>query len=261
MMEAMLALDAERAQAVADPLQEVAAAQPEEAVTAAAEAELSSEGAIPAVADPAATTEVGATASEQAFGDKPTAPSGQVDGGMHEPEAYHAACVAAGTPDKWHEEYARGHTSARQWVQPYEGRYDMVFELKRGESASQAVKDFLAGPTIADYRTIAVAMAMDELRDEFGDQRFDRSFGSSDAGQDAGVSATERLRISSAMYTIPFADQMRALAAESESPAQTEEPEEPAAAARVAEIPHETATPQPAPEMIADELGIQHELA
>ena len=95
---------------------------------------------------------------------------------------YQAACQAAGTPDKWEDRFVHGHTAAKGWNQPYEGRYDMTFTLKAGHSASQAVKDFLAGPTIADYRVIGVAIEMEELRDELGDQKFDRLFGSKNAG-------------------------------------------------------------------------------
>jgi hypothetical protein len=239
----------------ADAAQEVAPPQPE----VASEAAFSSEGAAPAVGDGSAV-DVGATASEQAFGDKPTAPSGQLDGGMFYPEEYRAACTAAGTPDKWDDKYMHGHTSANQWVQPYEGRYDMAFELKERQSASQAVRDFVAGPTIADYRVIGVAMEMDELRDQLGDQKFDQMFGSSDTNTDAQISSAQRLKITAGMYTVPFAAQMLALAADSEGLDHTEEPEAPAVEARVEEKPQQGGvTAGPAPEMIAAELGVQHE--
>lgn len=238
----------------ADTAQEVAAPpQPE----VASEAAFSSEGAVPAVGDGAAV-DVGATASEQAFGDKPTAPSGQLDGGMFEPEEYRSACTAAGTPDKWDDKYVHGHTSANQWVQPYEGRYDMAFELKLRQSASQAVKDFVAGPTIADYRVIGVAMEMNELRDDLGDQKFDQMFGSSDTNTDAKISSAQRLKITAGMYTVPFAAQMLALAADNEGLDNTEEPEAPAVEARVEEKPQQGgATAGPAPEMIAEEVGVE----
>jgi hypothetical protein len=232
---------------------EVAAPQAE---TAASEAAFS-EGAVPAVGDGSAV-EVGATASEQAFGDKPTANSGQVDGGMFEPDEYRTACTAAGTPEKWDEKYIHGHTSANQWTQPYEGRYDMAFELKPRQSASQAVKDFIAGPTIADYRVIGVAVEMDELRDQLGDQRFDQMFGSADTNTDVKISSAQRLKVTAGMYTIPFAAQMLALAAENEGLDKTEEPDAPAVEARVEEKPQQGgATAGPAPEMIAEELGVE----
>jgi hypothetical protein len=239
------------------------AIQPEVAepqVAEAANAQISTEGAVPEVAENGVAVEPGATASEQAFGDKPTAASGQIDGGMFEPEDYQAACQAAGTPDKWDPKYAHGHTSASQWTQPYEGRYDMAFHLQERQSASQAVKDFVAGPTIADYRVIGVAIEMNELRDELGDQRFDQMFGSSDTNTDAKISGAQRLKITAGMYTIPFAAQMLALAAENEALDKTEEPEAPAVEARVEEKPQEGGvTAGPAPEMIAEELGVQRD--
>jgi hypothetical protein len=243
--------ESDLAQSSAESLQDVAPPEPE-----LAEAQLSTQGEVPQVAADGGSTEVGKSASEQAFGDKPTAPTGQVDGGMFEPEEYQAACIAAGTPDKWDDKYSGGHTAATGWIQPYEGRYVHTFELQRGRSASQAVKDFLAGPTITDYRTIAVAIEMDELRDHLGDQQFDHMFGTEDGVRDGQISHAQRLKISSAMYTIPFADQMMALADGELAVEQTEEPEAPAVAALVEEKPQEAGISAPAPEMIADELGV-----
>jgi hypothetical protein len=136
----------------------------------------------------------------------------------------------------------------------------MAFELKQGQSASQALKDFIAGPTIADYRVIGVAIEMDEVRDTLGDQRFDQLFGSDNNATDGQISSTQRLKITAGMYTIPFAAQMMALAAQSDAVEPSEEPEAPAVLARVEERPQEGGvTAQPAPEMIADELGMQRE--
>lgn len=242
------------APSTSESLQDVAAPEPQ-----LAEAQLSTEGEVPQVAGDGVATEPGKTASEQAFGDKPTAQTGQVNGGMFEPEEYQAACVAAGTPDKWSDKYLGGHTEATGWVQPYEGRYDHSFELQRGRSASQAVKDFLAGPTITDYRTIAVAIEMDELRDHLGDHQFDHMFGTEDGARDGQISHAQRLKITSGMYTIPFVDQMMALADNEFSTAPTDEPEAPAIEARVEEKPQEAGVSAPAPEMIAAELGVQRE--
>lgn len=254
-MGAMSALDTLRDHVTPETSQEVAPPLPEEA----AGAQMSTEGAIPAVGEPEAATEVGATASEQAFGAKPTAPSGELIAGMYQPHEYQAACQAAGLPDRWNDKYVHGHTDAKQWVQPYEGRYDMAFELKPGYSASQAVKDFLAGPTIGDFFVLQVADQIDELRDQLGDQRFDELFGSADVGTDRGISAGQRLKISSAMYTIPFVAQMMELANGTDA-GKADEPEEPAVAAGVEQTPYQGGvTAEPAPEMIAAELGVQRE--
>jgi len=257
MLAALADLDPALAAQVAAPQPEVAAPQ----VAEAAGAQFTAEGAVPQVAENGVAVEPGATASEQAFGNKSTAASGEIDGGMYEPEAYQAACTAAGTPDKWDPKYAHGHTSAKQWTQPYEGRYDMAFELKHKQSAAQAVKDFVAGPTIADYRVIGVAIEMNELRDQLGDQRFDQMFGSADTNTDAKISKSQRLKITAGMYTIPFAAQMLALAAENEGlDKKSSEPEAPAIEARVEEKPQEGGvTGGAAPEMIAEELGVQRD--
>jgi hypothetical protein len=224
----------------------------------AAGSEISTQGELPAVEN-GAIAEPGATASEQAFEHQPQADSGQLDGGVYHPDEYKAACEASGTPDKWDEKYRRGHTSANQWVQPYDGRYDNNFELKKGMSASQAVRDWLKGPTIADYRTIGVAMELDEVRDDLGDQKFDLLFGSSNSEQDGQIPVAQRLKITAGMYTIPFADQMKKLAAEKDAPVERpEEPPAPAVEARVEEKPTQAAqTVEPAPAQVAEELGMQ----
>jgi len=260
----MLALDSERAQA-AD--QAAIEASPEVAppqAEAEAAAELFSAGVIPevvpevaAVAEPGSVAP-GLTASEQAFGAGPKAISAQTDTGMHHPDDYRAACLAEGTPGKWDDRYVQGHTGAKQWIQPYEGRYDMAFELKQGQSASQAVKDFITGPTIVDYRVIGVAIEMDELRQELGDHRFDALFGS-DGVRDELIPKAHRLKITADMYTIPFWEQMMDIA-DGTDVAKPSEPEAPAIAASVEETPQQVAElERPAPEAIAEELGVRRD--
>jgi hypothetical protein len=249
----MLATDTDLAKSVAEAAeQQVLAPEPEAAV----DAQLSAEGPIPEAAQ--TTADPGLTASEQAFGEKQE--PGQIADGMYTPVQYKAACDAAGASDKWSDNYWRGHTEAKQWEQPYEGRYANHFQLKTGQSASQAVKDFLKGPTIGDFRVIEVAIEMNELRDNLGDLRFDQLFGSSVAEEDARISSAQRLHMTSAMYTIPFYDQMMAIANDSNAVDKApEEPEAPAVAAGIEEKPETQVAQHPAPEAIADELGIQRE--
>jgi hypothetical protein len=264
-------LPADAAQEVAPPEAEVASeatVAPEVAEPVAPElasdAALSAEAPVPELADGAAVDQVGATASEQAFDDAAVAPGGQIGGGLYLPQDYQAACIAAGTPEKWDDKYNLGHTTATQWVQPYEGRYEMAFALKAGESAAQAVKDFVAGPTIGDYRVISVAEQMDELRDELGDLRFDEMFGSTIPSADARIPASQRLMITTEMYTIPFAAEMLAAAEANEALYnKIEEPEPAMVEARVEEKPEERVAEGPAPDLIAEELGVerQQELA
>lgn len=156
-----------------------------------------------------------ATASELAYDQSNLA---VLDQGMHEPEEYRAVCEASGKPDRWDPKYAAGHTKASGWVQPYEGPEAMEWALKHGHSASEAVRDFIKGPTIADYRVIGVALDLEELCDDLGDQRFDALFGSKDGQQDKLIPKGQRLAITSAMYTTPFVDQMKAIAAKADEP-------------------------------------------
>jgi hypothetical protein len=246
--------------AIAEPEPEVAevAAEPEAAEAAA---EVAAEGALPEVAQAPVIQEPGKTASEQAFGDRPTAQAAELDRGTYSPRDYQAACTAAGAPEKWDDRYFAGHTKAAQWHQPYDHGYDMTFTLERGHSASQAVKDFLAGPTIADFRVIALALEIDDVRDTLGDTKFDALFGSKVAADDAQIPVSQRLQISLDLYTTPLADQMKALAeAKDEALLHPEQPEEPAVAAQVEDKPLERAVAQqPAPELVAEELGIERE--
>jgi hypothetical protein len=174
----------------------------------------SSDGQVPAVASDVPAQQQ-ATASELAYDQSNLA---VLDQGMHEPEAYLAACQAAGKPERWDTKYAAGYTSANQWMQPYEGPEIMEWALKAGQSASQAVRDFVKGPTIADYRAIGVAQDLAELADDMGDQQFDALFGSNDTEQDVLVPHDQRLAITSDMYTTPYVDKMKAIAATANEP-------------------------------------------
>ena len=152
---------------------------------------------------------VGATtASTMAF-DKPKAAddTSHLDRGVHHWENYKRACDAAGRSEKWQDKYRQGHTEAKGWTnphehQPYENRNARThdWELKPRTSASQALRDWLAGPTIADFRSIAVAKELDDLRAEIGDQKFDDLCGSADEQIDRKIPPAQRLRISASAY-------------------------------------------------------------
>ena len=238
----------------------------------------SAEGDLPAVKTEAAEPQ--ASASEQAFGPEPKAetaaepkPLEQVpdeqkpatkadtsplDRGMHDVEEYQAECVAAGKPDKWQGKYAMGHTHAHGWSQPYEGREAMEFHLKHGYSASQAVKDFAAGPTIADYRVIGVALEMLEVCDDIGDRKFDQLFGSKDEEEDAAVPHAQRLQITSAMYTTPWAAQMMALAQEKDALLENPMPvPEPVQENGGEDKPKQSILEEEEPVIVAEDLGKQ----
>lgn len=176
--------------------------------TAEPVAPIQSEGEVPTVEKGGATPAT-ATASQLAFGGA-KADSSLIDHGVHQPEEYKHLCDVAGKPDKWKESYRGGYTKASAWTSSKKG--GMKFDLKKGNSASAAIKDWFKGPTIADFAAISVAEQLDELRDELGDGRFDELFGSSVGSQDKAIPSAQRLHITSGMYTTPFIDQMKAIA-------------------------------------------------
>ena len=235
---------------------EVAVAEP-----AAAKTEFTSEGELPAVAQTSAAA-TGATASELAFDGQQQQASGDVsslDRGVHDWEEYKQVCDQAGKPEKWKDYYRSGHTEAKGWSQPYDHRAMYDWHLKKGTSASQAVQDWLKGPTIADYRACGVAMELDELRDEMGDQKFDKLFGSANEEQDSQIPKAQRLRISAAAYGVPLVDQMKQIALEADAHQGPVAEAVPAAVVetRVEEKPKAAPVHDQEPAVIAQELGMQ----
>lgn len=233
------------------------AAEPVAPAPAEAEQQFTQEGDLPAVAEGSGAM-AAVTASDLAFGEqKPEADTAHLDRGMHSPEHYRAACEAAGKPDKWKDYYRNGHTEAKGWSQPYEKKTMNDFSLKSGHSASAALKAFMAGPTITDYRAALLADEIDEVRDELGDIKFDLLFGSANSGQDAKIPGGQRLRISSALYTTPLPDQMKAIAANYDE-AENKPAEEPAVEeleARTEEKPK--AMEEAEPELVREELNLE----
>ena len=181
------------------------------------------EGDIPVVQQGGATPAT-ATASQLAFENKPSN-SAAIDHGVFQPDQYHQACEASGQPDKWKDKYRNGHTKAESFSH---GKHPHEFVLKKGHSASNALAEWFKGPTITDFRAISVAEQLDELRDELGNPTFDRLFGTS-GPEDANISGSQRLHISSAMYTTPFIDQMKAIAREDDDKRNKPEAETPKA--------------------------------
>jgi hypothetical protein len=240
---------------------------PEPVAPEAAEQEqqFTQEGELPAVAEAGAVA-AGATASELAFGDQEqqqsAADTSHLDRGVHTWDHYRAACEAAGQPDKWQDHYRNGHTSAAGWTQPYESKSVNDFQLKKGHSASAALKAFLAGPTITDYRAALLAEEIDEVRDTLGDIKFDQLFGSANSTEDGAIPGGQRLRISSSLYTTPLPEQMKAIAAEHDEQLSKPEEEAPVAEveARVEEKPESMEQAQEEEEeqeLVRQELGLE----
>jgi hypothetical protein len=168
----------------------------------------SAEGALPAVA----TTGVGAeaaSASELGFENKHRDNTLTVLGtehGMISWEAYKHDCEVAGKPEEWKDQYVNGYTEARGWKQPLDHWTDNEFLLEKNTSASQALKDFIAGPTIADWHVAKVALDLRDLLTDVGEQKFDLLFGSSKAAIDQSIPAAQRLRISGADVVTTYVD-------------------------------------------------------
>jgi hypothetical protein len=259
-MQVMPIRDSEDRAAETDASVEPAQAEPE-----AAKQQFSSEGDIPAVAGAVPAAAAAPSASELAFDGAPKQASGDLshlDRGVHHWEAYQHDCEAAGKPEKFQNEWKAGHTAAAGWIQPYEHRAMNDWQLKKGTSASTAIKAWMDGPTIADYRAAGVANDLDELRDEMGDQKFDVLFGSANDEEDAAIPESQRLRVSAAAYGVPLIDQMKAIAREYDDKA-AGTPEEPAPApvveARVEERPQEQAALEQEPVVVAQELAAQQQ--
>lgn len=179
----------------------------------AATSKFSTEGALPAVA----TTEVAAaaTASELGFENKHRSSSLSVLGsehGMVAWEDYKHDCEVAGKPEEWQDHYVNGHTEARGWKQPVDHWTDNEFLLEKNTSASRALKDFIAGPTIADWHVAKVALDLRDLLSDVGEQKFDQLFGSEKSAIDSAIPAAQRLRISGADVVTTYVDQLYEIA-------------------------------------------------
>ncbi len=187
---------------------------------------IQTEGDVPAV-DRGGPTPATATASQLAFEGPAKEDSSAIDHGVFQPEEYKHACESSGKEDKWKEQYRNGYTKSDAWSSS--PKVGMKFDLKKGHSASDAIKSWFKGPTIADFRTISVAEQLDELRDELGDHKFDEVFGSANGAQDKAIPGDQRLQISIGMYTTPFIDQMKAVARQHDEKLNKPEAETPAA--------------------------------
>jgi len=132
--------------------------------------------------------------------------------GIHYWYNYQRHCERAGKPELWKDEYRYGHTQASQFIQPHENNAFMDFELKKGHSASQAIKDWLAGATVAECLSSVIAMEIDTLRAAIGDKKFDKLFGSADAKEDAAVTPDNRMHVRAGIQGTPVANHMKATA-------------------------------------------------
>jgi hypothetical protein len=90
-------------------------------------------------------------------------------------------------PKRWKNDYWSGHADPAY----FEKIGFMDWRLKPGKSASDALKSWFKGPTIAQCNSSLVASEMDSLRAAIGDEKFDEHFGSTHKV----IPAAHRLRI------------------------------------------------------------------
>jgi peptidoglycan hydrolase-like protein with peptidoglycan-binding domain len=106
-------------------------------------------------------------------------------------EYYHATHADPATESFWRDEYVGGYADPAF----FERQGYMDWTLKPGTSASEAIRAWLSGLTIAECLTTIVAAQWETLRAMIGDETFDREFGSSDPVLDAAVAEEQRLRV------------------------------------------------------------------
>ena len=101
---------------------------------------------------------------------------GSLDTGLHYAHNYERLCREQKQPARWKEDYRNGYANPKYWT-----RTDfMSWRLVAGTSASVAIKDWLAGLTIAECKSTVRVLQMDAIRAALGDDRFDQLFGSAD---------------------------------------------------------------------------------
>ena len=137
--------------------------------------------------------------------------------GIHYWYNYQRQCEDAGKPELWQDKYRSGHTQAKSFINPHEAGRWMDWELKKGHSASQAVKEWLAGATIAECLSSVIAMEIDALRAAIGDKKFDKLFGSADPNVDKAVPAQNRMHIKAGIDGTPVANYMKQTAVAEEA--------------------------------------------
>ncbi|HVV82039.1 MAG TPA: hypothetical protein VHE35_03125 [Kofleriaceae bacterium] len=107
--------------------------------------------------------------------------------GIHYSYNYQAECEQEGQKQLWKDEYRWGYNESGMFQNPQETGGFMDFKLKKGQSASQGIKAWLKGLTIAECLTSVFAMEYDTLRAAVGDKKFDQTFGSANAQEDEAV--------------------------------------------------------------------------
>jgi hypothetical protein len=131
-------------------------------------------------------------------------PAPSLTSGLHYKDQYRQALEAAGRSAEWDRRWEKGHTDSRLWQQPYELDDPFTFALVKGASASEGLRQFLAGLTVTDCTTAMVAIELDAVRAVVGDVVFDRCFGNPD-----GPAKIRQLKISQRLSETPLYELLR----------------------------------------------------
>jgi len=103
-----------------------------------------------------------------------------LDAGIHYWYNYRQLCLAS-DPGRWDDKLKAGMTDPKYWE-----RYGWKqWRLKTGVSASEGLKAWIKGPTVAECRSAILAFETDAMRAANGDAKFDDMFGS--ASKDVGA--------------------------------------------------------------------------
>jgi hypothetical protein len=118
--------------------------------------------------------------------------------GIHYASSYHRNVRHGlrGYVERWKEEFWHGYADPQYFERL--GFWD--WQLKKGKSASAAVKSWLKGLTIADCQTTIQTIHYDTIRAAIGDEKFDKEFGS----ETEEVPEEQKLRISPLEEKVPL---------------------------------------------------------
>ena len=124
--------------------------------------------------------------------------------GLHYKDSYKLALDAAGRSKDWDRRWEMGHTASALWEQPYDNDDPMTFTLKLGTSASEGLRQWIAGLTVADCTVAMVAIELDAVRAVVGDKLFDRCFGTP-----SGKARIRQLKLSQRLSDTPLYELLR----------------------------------------------------
>lgn len=88
---------------------------------------------------------------------------------------WYASVYKAKYPSEWKDAYAGGYANPEYWERIGD---NMQWRLRKRRSASEGLKAWFAGLTIAECYSTAIVCEVDSIRDALGNSKFDDKFGS-----------------------------------------------------------------------------------